>query len=141
MIEIRGVELFRLLIFALINSDDVSLRATTDAKDVKWFSVGKLPKLSFDHKEILDYALKRLRWKFEYTTIAFSLLSGKFPLSNLRRIYETVFDKKFDKRNFSKKILSLGIVKETSEIQQGVAFRPAQLYGFTGKVGDIIKMI
>jgi 8-oxo-dGTP diphosphatase len=127
--------------FALMNSNNVELKATTDVSDTKWFSIKKLPELSFDHKEILNYALQRLRWKFEYTTVAFSLLPKKFSLTQLQKIYEAVFDKKFDKRNFRKKILSLGIVKETKDIQKDVSFRPAQLYYFVGKLGEIVKII
>jgi 8-oxo-dGTP diphosphatase len=127
--------------FALINPKDTKLSTSPEADEVKWFTIKSLPKLSFDHKKILDYAIQRLQWKFEYTTIAFSLLPKKFSLTQLQKIYETVFDKKFDKRNFRKKILSLDIIKETKELQEGVSFRPAQLYQFTRKIGDIIKMI
>ncbi|MBT3398160.1 NUDIX hydrolase [archaeon] len=127
--------------FALINPNDTKLSTSPEAEEVKWFPVKSLPKLAFDHKKILDYAIQRLRWKFEYTTIAFSILPKKFSLTQLQKIYETIFDKKFDKRNFRKKILSLDIVKETQEFQEGVSFRPAHLYKFTGKIGDIIKMI
>src|SRR4030042_4622577 len=51
---------------ALINSEKINLKATTDASEAKWFPVKKIPDLAFDHKKIFDYSLKRLRWKFEY---------------------------------------------------------------------------
>jgi len=127
--------------FALINSEKVKLRATTDASDAKWFSVYKLPTLAFDHKKIIDYALKRLRWKFEYTAISFSIIPKKFTLTQLQRIYEIVFHKRFDKRNFRKKLLSLNILKETKEKVIDVSHRPPQLYSFTGNIEDIIEII
>src|SRR3989344_7448880 len=96
---------------ALVNSENIKLKATTDVSEAQWFSVKKLPSVAFDHKKILDYAFQRLKWKFEYTTVAFSLLSKEFTISKIQRIYEMVFNKQFDKRNFAKKILSLNILK------------------------------
>lgn len=128
--------------FALINMEDAkNLKASTDVSDVKWFSAYNLPKLAFDHKLILDYAIKRLRWKLEYTTIGFTLLPESFTLTNLQNIYEIIFNKKFDKRNFRKKILSLGLIEPTKEITKNVSHRPAKLYSFKKKVGDIIEIL
>jgi len=124
---------------ALINSDKIKLKAATDASDAQWFSVKKLSSLAFDHKKILDYALKRLRWKFEYTTVAFSLLTEKFTLSELQKIYEIVFHKNFDKRNFAKKILSLKILKEEG-IKKDVSYRPPMLYSLKADIGQIINI-
>lgn len=125
---------------ALVNSDKINLSATTDVSEVQWSSVSKLPQLAFDHKNILEYALKRLRWKFEYTTVAFSLLPEKFTMSRLQAIYEIVFNKQFDKRNFSKKLLSLGILKE-EEIKKDVSHRPPQLYSLKADIGEIVEIL
>lgn len=125
---------------ALINSDDIKLKASTDVSEANWFSIKKLPILAFDHKTILEYALKRLRWKFEYTTVAFSLLPKKFTISQIQKIYEIVFDKKFDKRNFNKKILSLKILKE-EEINKEVPYRPPMLYSIKKNIGEIVEII
>ena len=111
---------------ALVNSENIKLEATTDVSDAQWFLVKSLPLLAFDHKKILEYALKRLRWKFEYTTVAFSLLPEKFTMSQIQNIYEIVFDRKFDKRNFAKKIISLNILKD-EEIKRDVSHRPPKL--------------
>ena len=126
--------------FALLKSEKVNLTASTDVSDVKWFSAYDIPELAFDHKKILEYATKRLRWKFEYTTIAFSVLAEKFTLSSLQKIYEIIFNKNFDKRNFRKKIISLGVVKQTKEKIKEVSYRPPKLYTFIGKIGDIITI-
>lgn len=126
--------------FALVNAEKFKLKASTDVKDVNWFSMYDLPKLAFDHKKILEYALKRLRWKLEYTTVAFSLLPEKFTLTQLQKIYEMIFDKKFDKRNFRKKIKAIGLVKETSEFQEDVTHRPAKLYTRNKKIGEIVEI-
>src|SRR3989344_3922420 len=119
---------------ALINSDDVKLHASTDASDAQWFSVSKFPGLAFDHAKIISYALQRIMWKFEYTTVAFSLLPNKFTISQLQRIYEIVFNKKFDKRNFNKKVLSLNILRG-EEVKRDVSYRPPKLYSLKKKIG------
>ncbi len=125
---------------ALINSENIKLRASTDASEAEWFVVKNIPILAFDHKEILEYALKRLRWKLEYTTVAFSLLPKKFTISSIQRIYEIVFNKKFDKRNFSKKILSLDVLKE-EEIKKDVSHRPPMLYSLKKDIGEIVEIL
>jgi 8-oxo-dGTP diphosphatase len=125
---------------ALINSDKLKVRANTDASEVKWFSVSKIPTLAFDHNNILSYAIKRLRWKFEYTSVAFSLLPKKFSISSLQRIYEIAFNKKFDKRNFNKKIHSLNILKK-EEFLSEVSYRPPQLYSLKSNIPQIIEII
>ncbi len=125
---------------ALVNSDKINLRASNDVSDAQWFSVSKLPTLAFDHKDILTYALKRLRWKFEYTTVAFSLLSERFTMKEVQDIYEIVFDKKFDKRNFAKKILSLDILKEEG-IKKDVSHRRPQLYSLKKNIAEIVEIV
>ncbi len=127
--------------FALVNSEKTKLEAKTDVSEARWFSASKLPSLAFDHEKILQYALKRLRWKFEYTTVAFSLLPKRFTLTQLQKIYEIVFNRKFDKRNFRKKILSLNLAEKTKEKKKDVSHRPPQLYSFGRKIGDIVDII
>ena len=125
---------------ALINSENIKLEATTDVSEAKWFPVRKIPALAFDHKKILDYSLQRLRWKFEYTTVAFSLLPKEFTISQIQTIYETVFNKEFDKRNFAKKILSLNILNEEG-IKKNVSHRPPMLYSLKKNIGEIAEII
>jgi len=125
---------------ALINSYKIALRPTTDVSDAQWVSVSKILSLAFDHKKILDYSLKRLKWKFEYTTVAFAMLPKEFTLSQLKNLYDVVFNKKFDKRNFSKKLISLNILKEKG-IKKDVSYRPPMLYSLKKDIGEIIEII
>ncbi|KYK26404.1 NUDIX hydrolase [Euryarchaeota archaeon SM23-78] len=118
--------------YALIASENLKLQATTDVTDVKWFSVDQLPKLAFDHNQILDYALKRLRNKIEYTNIAFQLLPERFTLSELQKIYEIILGKELDKRNFRKKVKETGVLTPLKETKMKGAHRPAQLFSFKG---------
>ncbi len=118
---------------ALIPSENLKLRATTDVTDVIWFSIKSLPDLAFDHNKILKYALDRLKSKIEYSNIVHGLLTEKFRLSKLQKVYEVILGKKLDKRNFRKRMLSLSLLKETGEKEMEGAHRPAMLYKFTTK--------
>lgn len=115
--------------FAVVPTSDVVPRVTEDAKHVRWWPVGDLPRLAFDHDSILRYALTRLRYKLEYTAVGFELLQDEFTLSELQRAYETVLGEKLDKRNFRRKILSAGVIKRADGFRVGEG-RPARLYRY-----------
>lgn len=119
--------------FALVRPQDYKLMAQTDAEDVGWFSTKKLPKLAFDHKKIIDTAVRRLRDKITYEPIGFELLEKEFPFSDLEKLYQTLLDHDIDRRNFKKKILSLGILEELDETIQRKSGRPARLFKFNKK--------
>ena len=119
--------------YALVALERQSLRASTDAEKVVWFPVADLPTLAFDHEAIIDVALRRLKAKVRYEPIGFELLPAQFTLSELQRLYETVLEQTLDKRNFRKKILAMGLLADTGEIQQDVAHRAARLYRFDEK--------
>jgi 8-oxo-dGTP diphosphatase len=116
--------------YALVKLLDHRVQAATDARNAAWFEVGDLPKLAFDHDEILDVALKRLQGKVRYVPIGFELLPPKFSLTQLQRMYEIILERSLDKRNFRKKVLSLDILEELDEVEQDVAHRAARLYRF-----------
>lgn len=116
--------------FALIDAERQQITAADDAEDAQWHSVFKPPKLGFDHKKILDYAVWRLRNKIEWTTVGYELLPKKFTLSELQRVYEIILQRPVDKRNFRKKILAQGQIIELNETRKDVAHRPARLYAF-----------
>jgi len=116
--------------FALLDSERLQVKVTSEATDVGWFSVYELPLLAFDHEQIIEYALNRLRGKLDYTTIAFNLLPEQFTLRELQRVYEIVLHKRLDKRNFRKKILATGILEDTGAKKMEGTHRPARLYRF-----------
>lgn len=118
--------------FALIGHHDLRLapEPNVDVKGVKWHSAYNLPPLAFDHEEIIKYALIRMRERLEYSNIAFQLLPKKFTLTELQKVYEIIYNKPLDKRNFRKKILSLNILEELEEYSKTTSKRPARLYCF-----------
>jgi 8-oxo-dGTP diphosphatase len=127
--------------FALIPSVDIKLHTTDEYSDIQWYPINKLPRLAYDHAEVIQVAKKRLQAKLEYTNIVYSLLPKEFTLSELQQIYETILDRKMDKRNFRKKILSLHILKRLRKKRQGNAHRPAELYSFISRTPIVIKLI
>lgn len=119
--------------YGLVRPKDFQLSAQTDAEDVAWFNIKKLPRLAFDHKHIMDTAVKRLRGKIAYEPIGFELLDKKFPFSDLEKFYQTLLDHELDRRNFKKKIMAYGFLEELKESLQRSAGRPAKLYQFNKK--------
>jgi 8-oxo-dGTP diphosphatase len=119
--------------FALVDASRQNIRAADDAAEAQWHSVFKPPKLAFDHRKILDYAVWRLRNKIEWTTVGYELLPKKFTLSELQRVYEIILQKPVDKRNFRKRILAQGEIRELNETRSDGAHRPARLYSFKAK--------
>jgi len=116
--------------YALAKLSDHRIRAATDAMGVGWFGLDDLPKLAFDHTEIVLRAHERLRGKVRYAPIGFELLPPRFSLTQLQRLYEIVLGTDLDKRNFRKKILAMDLLVETDEVEQGVRHRAARLYRF-----------
>ena len=124
--------------FALLSSER-ELRSGTDAADARWFPAYDAPRLAFDHRKILDYALVRLRYKLEWTTVGFELLPKKFTLTELQRVFEAVLGRQLDKRNFRRKILKLEILRALDERRRAGVQRPARLYMFSATVFEKLR--
>ncbi len=119
--------------YALVNLGAHRVKAATDAREAAWFAVTDLPRLAFDHDAIVAMALERLRGKVRYRPLGFELLPAKFTLGMLQRLYEKILERPLDKRNFRKKVLSMGLLEELDEVEQDVAHRAARLYRFDKK--------
>jgi 8-oxo-dGTP diphosphatase len=113
--------------FALIRSEDVDV-VTTD--ELAWHKVSELPPLAFDHKEIIEYALKRTRERLDMCPVAYQLLNEKFTLTEMQKAYEMIMEKKLDKRNFRKKVITTEGLRELNEFSKSSSKRPASLYTF-----------
>lgn len=115
--------------FALVQYGQVRLRES-DTWQPQWHSAYKLPALAFENNVVVDYAVRRLRSKLDYTNVAYSLLPRQFTLSELQQVYEAILDREMDKRNFRRRMLSLGVIKAAGETRMEGAHRPAQLFTF-----------
>ncbi|GAA4136784.1 NUDIX domain-containing protein [Sphingobacterium kyonggiense] len=121
---------------ALVQMEEVKNKIaslTSYMRQLKWFSVDELPELAFDHREIIDLSLDRLKKTISFSTTPYELLPNKFTLTQLQQVFEALLNKKLDKRNFRKKINNLGYLKELNEVQKGVSYRAAKLYSFDKK--------
>ncbi|MEO7310175.1 MAG: NUDIX domain-containing protein [Chitinophagaceae bacterium] len=119
--------------FALVDSSKFEIAADSDAEQVQWVAVSEIPKLAFDHNLIVAKAIERLQAKLTYQPIGFDLLPKEFLFSDLENLYCTILEKEIDRRNFRKKILSFGIIDETSKIAPQKSGRPARLFKFNKK--------
>jgi 8-oxo-dGTP diphosphatase len=117
--------------FALIDARKLEPKAGGDARSVAWFGLERLPRLAFDHARIIEYAHERLQYKTEYAPVAFQLLPREFALSDLQDVYEAIHARPLDKRNFRRKVLSLGIVEPTKKKRREGRGRPAALFRFS----------
>lgn len=119
--------------YALVHQHQYELVAGRDTVHVEWFSVGSLPRLAFDHGKIARMALQRLKGKVNYQPIGFELLNEKFTLTELQQLYEAILETTIDKRNFRKKILSMGLLNALEEKEQNVPHKAARYYSFNKK--------
>lgn len=113
---------------ALVRMEDFSPEASSFAEEVFWKEIHEVPSLAFDHDQILETALDRLRQEFSQHNIGLELLPEKFTLSQFQALHEIILEKKLDKRNFRKKVLKEKLVIPLKEKQQGVLHKPAQLF-------------
>jgi len=125
--------------YALVKLLDHRAKAATDAVNAEWFPVSKLPRLAFDHAEILAIGLARLKGKVRYQPIGFELLPPKFTLSQLQHLYEAASGMNLDKRNFRKKVLSFGLLIPLMERHSTGRHRPAQLFSFDADKYEKLK--
>jgi 8-oxo-dGTP diphosphatase len=123
--------------YSLIDNTTVSL--SLKERNVKWFPITDLPELGFDHQEILNKALEKLRSKLRSEPIGFELLPEKFSITQLQKLYESILGTNFDRRNFRKKVLQMKYIIPLNEKQKDVKHKPAQLYLFSKDVYERTK--
>ncbi|WP_181158593.1 NUDIX hydrolase [Leucobacter massiliensis] len=104
--------------------------------NVAWFSADSLPELAFDHREIVAYALARLRSQTEYASVAHRFLGPVFTLARLRTVTEAVLGAAVDPANFRRQVLAQGRLIDTGELETGAPHRPARLYRFREEPPD-----
>lgn len=113
---------------ALVRPDAHPVAASSDAADVRWFPVDELPDLAFDHRTIVDTAIKRLRAKLRYAPVGFGLLPETFAISELHELYEKLLGRSINGSAFRRKVLALKVLKRHG-VRRG-QHRPTPLYSF-----------
>ena len=126
--------------YALVDPSKLNVKADSDAENAQWFQINEVPVLAFDHTNILNAAIDRLKAKLTYAPIGFDLLPKEFLFSELENLYCTILEKEIDRRNFRKKILSFEIIEETDRFSPIKSGRPAKLFKFNKKkYNDLLK--
>ena len=115
--------------FALINIEEHSSQLLID-HEARWFPFNKMPELIFDHQSMLERAKERLKAKVANHPIGFELLPRRFTLPQLQNLYEAIYEAPVDKRNFTRKILSLGILNKLNEKEKKSSRKGAFFYVF-----------
>ena len=115
----------------IIDSKRVNiLRETENTSNADWFPINKIPPLGYDHEEILYDALIELRKQIVKSNILKSLFPDGVTLPELQKTYEAILNRKFDRRNFRKKLLSLNLIEDTNRTGKFEGKKPAKLYRF-----------
>ncbi|WP_349427893.1 NUDIX domain-containing protein [Microbacterium sp. LWS13-1.2] len=116
--------------WALLRGDEIT---DSTVENVSWFDAASLPSLAFDHNEIVEYALWRLRNKVGYSRIAHGLLADEFTLADLREVYEAILGRRLDPANFRRQVENSGTLIPTDRFRTG-SHRPARLYRYNQDV-------
>ena len=121
----------------IIDSKRVNvLRETRNTSNADWFPIDKIPPLGFDHEEILHDALLQLQKDIVKSNILRSLFPEGVTLPELQMTYEAILNKKFDRRNFRKRILSLDLLEDTNRLGKFGGNKPAKIYEFKKIIVD-----
>ncbi len=105
-----------------------------------WISLRELPDLIFDHKEMVEKALRKLRIRAQTQPIGFELLPEKFTIPQLQRLYEAIYQVPFDKRNFRRKLLAMGLLEKQNEKEKETSKKGAFYYHFNKKkYGELLE--
>ena len=119
--------------YALVDFSDENLKAAASDETTAWTDISKLSQLMMDHEAIVLKALEALRSQLAYLPIGRNLMPKKFTMPELQKLYETILDRKLDRRNFQRKMLGFDILNKLSEIRKGGAHKAPFLYSFNDK--------
>jgi hypothetical protein len=115
--------------FAFVKYDRVKLSSTK--KDFsKWFDLDNFPELYSDHENIIKTTIETINTLLPIIPVGYELLPEKFTMGELKKVYECISGKVYDRRNFQRKIMSLGIVVQLDEVKNSGRRNPAVLYSF-----------
>jgi len=121
---------------ALVKYDNIKL-SKKENEGAKWYDINNLPRLYTDHKNIIDTSLEYIKALLPIIPIGYELLPEKFTMTELRKIYENILGRDLDRRNFQRKILSEGILRQLDEKKDERKYNPPILYSFNLSKKDI----
>ena len=119
--------------YALIDFTEVKLGKDNFDENAEWVDISKLSNIMMDHESIISKALESLRTQLGYLPVGRNLLPKKFTMTELQKLYETILNRKLDRRNFQRKMIGFGILNKLSETRKGGAHKAPFLYSFNDK--------
>lgn len=126
--------------YALVNFSKAIPQPDNPSEIVEWIDHSEVPELILDHREILDKALETLRTEINLMPVGYNLLPEKFTIPELQKLYETILGRSLDRRNFLRKITSIGILTKLDEKKSNVAHKAPNLYSFDkDKYEEVLK--
>ena len=115
----------------IIDASKVEIaKDTLKTSNAEWFEITSIPKLAYDHNEIIEEAIKTLKEEILKTDLLKVFFPNGFTLPELQKVYESILGKKLDRRNFRKKMLSLDMIIPTEEEEKFVGKKKAKIYKF-----------
>lgn len=131
--------------FSLIDISQYE-KQLSDEYHAEWFDLGDAPRLIFDHEQMLQMAKEKLKYKAGLHPLLFELLPRKFTVPQLQTLFESVYETKFDKRNFSRKLHSTGLLvrlpdKDMSSSRKGAFFYKLNSKNYKAKFQDFLNLI
>lgn len=128
-----GARVISIAYYALVRIDEHD-KACVREHGAHWWPVSELPDMVFDHDKMLNKSIVKLQQEAGYRLIGQELLAEKFTLLQLRKLYETIFEREFDPGNFRKKILSLDVLERLNEKDSLESKKGAFYYRFKKEV-------
>jgi len=133
-----GARVISVAYSALIKILDID-RKLKEQHGANWQSIARLPQLIFDHSSMVKKALKDLQMQIKVKPVGFELLPEKFTLVQLQDLYEAIYQRDVDKRNFRKKILSMNILEKLDEKEKETSKKGAYYYKFNKERYAVFK--
>lgn len=116
--------------YALVKYGEIKIQANDEYEEIEWFEINDTPKIYPEHKEALDMAIHTLRKQIGFIPFGYELLPEKFTMPELRSIYESILGRELDRRNFQRKMLSIGYITTLNETRKAGAHKSPNLYSF-----------
>lgn len=120
----------------LIDSKTAEIKKELRETETEWFNINAIPKMAFNHSDIVIDAVKSLRKKIVNSNVLKSLFPSDFTLPEIQNAYEQILGKELDRRNFRKKFIALGLIEDTGYKNENYTGRPAKLYRFKEEIRE-----
>lgn len=124
-----GERVISISYYALLKVQDLD-HDHVEKHGARWCNIGECEELIFDHNRMVEGALARLRRRAKNQPIGFELLPRKFTIPQLQMLYEAIYQKKLDNRNFRKKLLAMDILEKLDTKDKSTSKKGAFLYRF-----------